>query len=157
MHPTNSWYSLCCDSAGLCRAVICCACCALAYRQAMPPWPSLMRCVMLCCAGYADLQFPTQAISDVLCCAVLCCGFQTGYADLQFPTQASNNPITEVWVYDPAALKDRRYTATGVRSRIARLYHSAVLLTSEGDGLITGCSNCRSTITPLLFSLTLMQ
>jgi hypothetical protein len=79
------------------------------------------------------------------------CSLQTGYAGLEDPLQTANDPVDEAWIYDPRKPLGGRFTATGDHSGIARLYHSTALLTSEGDALITGCSNCKYVVdSPLI-------
>lgn len=64
-----------------------------------------------------------------------------------------NEPVTEPWEYDPAAPVGKRFTRTGAFSTIPRIYHQTGLLTSEGDILLGGCTNCGNSLKSYKFPI----
>ncbi|KAK0196831.1 copper radical oxidase [Armillaria mellea] len=63
-----------------------------------------------------------------------------GYGNTKDQVGASNadNPVLESIIYDPTAEPGQRFSSTGVRSVIPRLYHSVATLTPSGSVMIAG-------------------
>ncbi|KAK0503562.1 copper radical oxidase [Armillaria luteobubalina] len=63
-----------------------------------------------------------------------------GYGNTKNQVGASNAdiPVFEPIIYDPAAESGKRFSSTGVKSDIARLYHSVATLTPSGSVMIAG-------------------
>ncbi|KAF6264122.1 hypothetical protein COO60DRAFT_220181 [Scenedesmus sp. NREL 46B-D3] len=74
---------------------------------------------------------------------VLIGGQKVGLGDLT-DTPAYNGghqPYNEPWIYQPDQPNGKRFTRTGAKTKVARLYHATSILTKDGDILIGGTSN----------------
>ncbi|KAF5342875.1 hypothetical protein D9758_016091 [Tetrapyrgos nigripes] len=63
-----------------------------------------------------------------------------GYGNVGDQVGSSNadNPAFSPVLYDPNAAPGKRFSATGISSNIARIYHSTATLTPNGDILVAG-------------------